>query len=112
VPFPGNFVETLVGHQSAQRPPARALNASIPRRLDFVIDRLLAREPESRPQSASEVTRALAAIQTSLGTPAATAAQRADTERMRKQSAFEIPRAALVLAPVALALLLAFVALR
>lgn len=110
VPFPGNFVETLVGHQSAERPPARALNASIPRTLDFAIDRLLERDPANRPQSAGEVARALVSIRDKLSTQP-TASQRAETMRISKQSLPGLP-VSLVLGAAALAILVLLLALR
>ncbi len=67
VPFPGNVVETLVAHQTAERPPARALNPRVPLALDEVVDRLLARDPTQRPQSAAEVAEALTQIGSRLG---------------------------------------------
>ncbi len=67
VPFPGNLVETLVAHQTAQRPPARALNASVPLEVDAVLDRLLARDPEKRPQTATELVCTLSRIEANLG---------------------------------------------
>jgi serine/threonine-protein kinase len=69
VPFPGSLVETLVAHQTAQRPPARALNAEVSHELDAIIDRLLARDPAARPQSASDVVRALARLESTAVRP-------------------------------------------
>jgi serine/threonine-protein kinase len=63
VPFPGSLVETLVAHQTAQRPPARALNASVTGELDALIDRLLARQPAARIQTALELVHALEALE-------------------------------------------------
>ncbi len=62
VPFPGSLVETLVAHQTAQRPPARALNPHVSGELDALIDRLLARDPAARMQTALELVRALSAL--------------------------------------------------
>jgi hypothetical protein len=59
VPYPGNVVETLLAHQTAERPPARALNPQVSTALDAIIDALLAREPEKRPQTGGNVASAL-----------------------------------------------------
>jgi serine/threonine protein kinase len=69
VPFPGSLVETLVAHQTAQRPPARALNAEVSDELDAIIDRLLARDPAERPRTAVDVIRALGALESTTQRP-------------------------------------------
>lgn len=62
VPFAGNLVETLLAHQTSVRPSARATRPEVPVALDALIDRMLARDPDDRPPSASEVVRALTLI--------------------------------------------------
>jgi hypothetical protein len=69
VPFPGSLVETLVAHQTAQRPPARALNPEVSDELDAIIDRLLARDPADRPRTAVDVIRALGALESTTQRP-------------------------------------------
>jgi hypothetical protein len=69
VPFPGSLVETLVAHQSAERPPARALNPDVSTELDTIIDRLMARDPAARPQNAVEVIKALGALESTTERP-------------------------------------------
>jgi serine/threonine-protein kinase len=69
VPFPGSLVETLVAHQTAQRPPARALNAEVSDELDAIIDRLLARDPAARPRCAVDVIRLLGALESTTQRP-------------------------------------------
>jgi serine/threonine-protein kinase len=69
VPFPGSLVETLVAHQTAQRPPARALNPQVSGGLDTLIDRLLSRDPADRPQTAVDVIRALGALESTTQRP-------------------------------------------
>ena len=71
VPFPGSLVETLVAHQTAQRPPARALNPDVSVELDAIIDRLLARDPMARPQTAVDVSRVLGALESTTERPRA-----------------------------------------
>ena len=65
VPFTGNLVETLLAHQTSERPSPRALNPAIPPDLEHLIDRLIARDPADRPQGASDMVQALTAIETS-----------------------------------------------
>jgi len=67
VPFPGSIVEVLVAHQTGERPPARALNPKIPPAVDALLDRMLARDPAARAQSAAEVLVALREIQSKIG---------------------------------------------
>ncbi len=69
VPFPGSLVETLVAHQSAERPPARALNRDVSAELDAIIDKLMARDPAARPQNAVEVIKALGALESTTERP-------------------------------------------
>jgi hypothetical protein len=71
VPFPGSLVETLVAHQTGQRPPARALNPEVSDQLDRLIDRLLARDPAARPQTAVDLIRVLGALESTTERPRA-----------------------------------------
>jgi serine/threonine protein kinase len=79
VPYPGNVVETLLAHQTAERPPARALNPLVPPALDSIIDRLLQREPSMRPQTASEVLNTLRGIESTFGAALRTGSVRKGT---------------------------------
>ena len=63
VPFPGSLVETLVAHQTAERPPARALNPDVSSEFDAILDKLLDRDPANRPQTAVDVITALSALE-------------------------------------------------
>jgi serine/threonine protein kinase len=79
VPYPGSVVETLVAHQTAERPPARALNPDVSNALDAIIDALLAREPEKRPKTGGNVASALRELDaTSVRLRRAPAPQRRD----------------------------------
>jgi serine/threonine protein kinase len=103
VPFPGNVIETLLAHQTAQRPPARALNPAVSLELDAVLDRLLAREPGQRAQSANEVVSILSRFEETLGATALS--PRAGTMivgKARSASASTMVIAALVVLCVAL----------
>jgi serine/threonine-protein kinase len=56
VPFPGNnHVEIVEKKQAGRFTPARLLNPDVPPVLDAVLERMLAREPAARYQTASEL---------------------------------------------------------
>jgi len=63
LPFGGNLVETLLAHQTSERPAARHYNGRVSEALDALIARMIARAPEERPQSMAEVVEALLVIQ-------------------------------------------------
>jgi serine/threonine protein kinase len=106
VPFPGSLVETLVAHQTAQRPPARALNPDVSCELDAIIDRLLARNPAERPQTAVAVIRSLGALESTTQRPLRRP-PRSGTFIDRRSPAQTIRRARAPLALCVLATLLA-----
>jgi serine/threonine protein kinase len=66
-PFEGTPAEIVQQHMSAVPRPPRELREEIPRRLNELVLRLLAKSPAERPSSAREVLTALHAIQASLG---------------------------------------------
>ncbi len=55
-------VGTLARVETHQQPPARRLNPKIPRRLSDLVERLLAKDPEDRPDDAGTVAELLAQI--------------------------------------------------
>ncbi len=56
VPFRGDSADEILAHVLTQsQPPARQLNPEIPQELSELIDRLLEKPPDHRPQSAEEV---------------------------------------------------------
>ncbi|MCP4661790.1 MAG: protein kinase [bacterium] len=61
-----DFIETLLRIQNYQQPPVREVNGQVPEELASLIDRLLEKDPDRRPQSAAEV---VAALKTITGTP-------------------------------------------
>jgi len=64
VPFGGNLVETLLAHQTSERPAARDLSPMLPAALDELINRLISHDPADRPQSVADLATALTAIRT------------------------------------------------
>jgi serine/threonine-protein kinase len=62
-PFRGSdLLDTLQRVAGHRPPPAREVRPEIPRALSDLVDRLLAKRPEERPESAGEVARELAAL--------------------------------------------------
>jgi serine/threonine protein kinase len=60
LPYTGETViEVLTAKEEGQHAPARRYNPDIPELLDLVIDKMMARDPKSRYQSASELISAL-----------------------------------------------------
>ncbi len=55
-------IGTLARVKTHEQPPVRRLNPEIPPRLSELVDQLLAKEPEDRPDSAGKVVEALARI--------------------------------------------------
>lgn len=63
VPFEGDtVVELFIAKESGKYEPAKKINREVPERLDLLIDRLLAKKPEQRPQTCTEVIREIEAI--------------------------------------------------
>src|SRR6185369_17385441 len=62
-PFRGSdLLDTLQRVAGHRPPPVREVRPEIPRALSDLVDRLLAKRPEERPESAGEVARELAAL--------------------------------------------------
>lgn len=60
-PFPSDKIsQKLIAHQTKAAPPIRSLNPAVPEGLAMIIHRLLAKKPEDRFQSATELLEALA----------------------------------------------------
>jgi serine/threonine protein kinase len=60
-PFPGGTpAQTLVWHQTGLPDPVRRLRPEVPEGLAALVERMLAKDPASRPQTAREVADALA----------------------------------------------------
>jgi serine/threonine protein kinase len=59
VPFRGNLMEILLGHQQETAVPLRAIDPYIPPELEAIIARMMAKAPEARPAGMTEVARAL-----------------------------------------------------
>jgi serine/threonine-protein kinase len=59
VPFPGKLTEVLAAHRESTPPSARSLNPSIPKSLEKLIFSMMAKDPRQRPQSMTQVERAL-----------------------------------------------------
>ena len=61
VPFPGNTVsEKMKAHQRLQPVPVRKLVSEVPEEVDRAVRRMMAKDPQQRPQSARDVYRLLA----------------------------------------------------
>lgn len=72
LPFTGSDpLAVITQHLHAPPVPPRAHNAAIPPVLEALVMRLLAKQPDDRPESASEVLQALDDIQASVVTPIA-----------------------------------------
>ena len=69
LPFDGNVIETIHHNAASPRPAIsrRAPDAGVPRRLEALVQRLMAIEPEERPATANEVREELEAIERELG---------------------------------------------
>ncbi len=65
-PFTGDIEDVLVAHQTQPITPPREIVPSIPAALDELIVRMLAKEPDARPQTMRIVDEALDAVFTSL----------------------------------------------
>ncbi|HNP85312.1 MAG TPA: protein kinase [Kouleothrix sp.] len=61
-PFEGSTEEVLIGHLHGTFEPPSALNPTLPPALDSVMQRVLARDPAQRYQSAGEFARALRSV--------------------------------------------------
>ena len=63
VPFEGEtVVELFIAKESGKYEPAKKINSEVSERLDLLIDRMLAKKPELRPQSCTEVIREIEGI--------------------------------------------------
>src|SRR5439155_19460359 len=70
MPFQGAKPLTILWSLAVtQPPPPRRLNAEVPRALSDLIEKLLAKDPAGRPQSAREVADALRTIEADLAGP-------------------------------------------
>lgn len=68
LPFTGDsYVEILFRHMTVDPPPPSTVSAAVPRELDSLILRLMAKSPRDRPQSLVEAVRALEAAAVALG---------------------------------------------
>ena len=68
LPFTGDsYVEILFRHMTVDPPPPSTVSAAVPRELDPLILRLMAKSPRERPQSLVEAVRALEAAAVALG---------------------------------------------
>jgi len=64
LPFSGGTtIELLMSKETGRFSPARKLNPKIPARLDLILDKMLARNPEQRYSSCNEVMKDLSALQ-------------------------------------------------
>ncbi len=91
-PFSGDTVgEVLRQHLNADAPPLRSLGLAVPRSLDGVLHRLLAKDPGGRYQSAASVlddlTQIAAALEAGLDEPAVTPGRR-DRRQVLAEPAF------------------------
>ena len=78
--FPGTSHMEVLFHHLKSPPPVPSSLAALPRELDDLILRLLAKAPEQRPGSASEVARALRAVLTPGESP------RAQSQRLSRDA--------------------------
>jgi len=85
VPFTGNLVETLLAHQTSERPAARTFNPDVPPELEALLARLMALDPADRPQSVADMVCELTTIKVTLAgaTRAIGKLPRAGTEIVR-----------------------------
>lgn len=68
LPFTGDsYVEILFRHMTVDPPPPSTVSAAVPRELDPLILRLMAKSPHDRPRSLVEAVRALEAAAVALG---------------------------------------------
>jgi serine/threonine protein kinase len=68
LPFTGDsYVEILFRHMTVDPPPPSTVSGAVPRELDALILRLMAKSPRDRPQSLVEAVRALEAAAVALG---------------------------------------------
>ena len=63
VPFQGDSAQIMYGHLQQQPAPPRQLNPALPDAIERLILRLLAKNPDMRPQSAAELAAELRALQ-------------------------------------------------
>jgi eukaryotic-like serine/threonine-protein kinase len=62
LPFRGSMLQTLLAHQTESPAPPRSLRPAIPRELDSLILKMMAKSPDRRPASMMEVVGALATL--------------------------------------------------
>ncbi len=62
-PFTGDLVELIQAKQRGTFPPARRFNPDVPERLDLVLLKMLARQPEQRYQNCDELIRDLESLE-------------------------------------------------
>lgn len=68
LPFTGDsYVEILFRHMTVDPPPPSTVSGAVPRELDALILRMMAKAPRDRPQSLVEAVRALEAAAVALG---------------------------------------------
>lgn len=58
-PFTGSTAAKMIAHQLSAVAPAHELNAGVPEELSAIVEKMLAKAPEDRYQSAAEVVQAL-----------------------------------------------------
>jgi len=69
-PFPNDsFGDLVVAHLSKKPPSPRSIDPDLPSALDALMLKMLAKEPDDRPQSMAEVARGLASIQAGSTSP-------------------------------------------
>jgi Protein kinase domain len=107
-PFVGSIRDMVVQHQQSPVPSVRGINPDVTFELDGLLQRMLAKDPDRRPQSMSEVQRALeingaripGAFETMLPREAEAVTVPTRGQRRRKRSA--IPRPLWMLGAVGL----------
>src|SRR5262249_29380467 len=68
LPFKGtDAISTLMAVTTQEAPPPRSLNPEVPKELSSLIQRLLAKDPAKRPQTAKEVVAVLERLQPATG---------------------------------------------
>jgi serine/threonine protein kinase len=64
-PFAGHTVDVLIAHRRSKPPSVRGFNHDVPPEIDALIQQMLAKRPEQRPQSMAQVVAELTLVERS-----------------------------------------------
>ncbi len=103
----GTAVEKLLQHQGDQPPRMQTLVADIPESIDKLVQRMLAKQPNDRPQTPSELVGELATLLKELGlrlpqalAPLPIARKKRSSQKWQHHLPWAIPLAALLIASI------------